>query len=148
MDCGNSVANSLHAQQFNRFPNLVWPTDLARMDQSMHAITRSAKIDASEFRRSYAQFVATDAKGDNARRGASVRPLDYLHCRFRSELPHRIKDPVGMQPAALKWLYRGQDRFEIGLGVLPAEEHHAYGKRYLGVNYILAEQLFCRICRE
>src|SRR5580704_13645661 len=54
---------------------------------------------------------------------ATIR--EHSHRWFRPELPHRIENPVQLQPFLLKRLRRFQDCLEVRLRFLLAQQHHS-----------------------
>ena len=85
------------------------------------------------------QFVAAHPERHDAGCLQLRRPPRHLHRGLRAELPRRIKNPRGSQPAERYALRHIANRYEIRFHVLHAAKHHADGNGDFGIDDVLPD---------
>ncbi len=138
---GDAVTDALGAEQFDGFAHGLRAADFAGMRQTTQAVRGNKFVDGAKIGRGDGEFVAAKAVGDHAFVSRVRRRARDFHSRVGAELAHGVEDPLHAQAS---WLEGGggfANRAEIGLDVLPAQEHHADRKRDFGVDDILSEQV-------
>src|SRR5690348_18499900 len=145
---GDAVSYSFDTKEFDGLADLLGSSYLSRVHQEMQAKLCGFAINGPKLTCGNAQFVSANPKCYDGLRRAPLRRVDDLHGCLGAKLPRGVENPVQAKPLLFKRLRSPQNCLEVFFGLLFSEEHHADGKRDLGVHHSLSQQVLAQVPRN
>src|SRR5579859_504750 len=145
---GDAVSYSFDTKYFDGLADFLRSSHLSRVHQEMQAKVCGFVINGPKLLRRNAELVSANAECNDRVRRTPLRCFDDLQGCLGAKLPRGIEDPVQAKPLLFKRLRSPQNSLEILFRLLPSKQHHADGKRDLGVHHALSQQVLAQVPRN
>src|SRR5262249_59536523 len=86
MDCGDSVTDSFNSKQLDSFADFLGSADFTGVHQAVESELGGFVISGAKFRCGDAEFVSTNAEGNDRLGSTAFSSINDAHGGFRAEL--------------------------------------------------------------